>query len=138
LPCEGGSIRAVISTSNNQANPVALHDQIEAQTHSHLRDTCEWYSKRVEENPDSDELERYVNLIGHIVIRFPEEYFSNLLARAVQDKVTAEETYKRIASAAEQLSVDVRDLVDDIKAVTAERDLLRDLVIQYQSATNAD
>ena len=134
MPCENGNIRAIISTTSSGANPIALHDQIEAQTCTHLKDTCEWYSERVEENPDSDDLERYVNLIGHIVTRFPEEYYSNLLAKAVQDKVAANETYKRIKAAGDRLAVEVRDLIEYVGLITEERNLLRDLVVQYQAA----
>jgi hypothetical protein len=134
MPCENGSIRAIISTTANQANPVALYDQIEAQTKDHLTEVVEWYTERVKDNPDSDGLERYVNLIGHIELKLPEEYVSNLLARAVQDKVATIEASKRISKSANKLADQVQQMLVDMKSLTDERDILRDLVIQYQSA----
>jgi RNA processing factor Prp31 len=134
MPCEGGKVRAVISTTANQANPVALYDQIEAQTKDHLTEVVEWYTARVQDNPDSDGLERYVNLIGHIELKLPEEYVSNLLARAVQDKVRTIETSKRISHSADKLAEQLQQMLVDMQNLTDERDMLRDLVIQYQSA----
>ena len=139
LDSDDGRLRAVISTTEGAgAHPIALHDQIEAQTSAHLRAMTRWYMECLTEHPEADDLERYVNLVSHLAYVFPSNYLSNMLARAVQERGEIATMMEELKDDADELGKRVKRLIAALKEARSDRDALRELVIGYQAAAQAD
>ena len=128
-----GSIKANINVAGSGCNPIALIDQIEAQTNEHIKSLKEWYVERVEEHAESDGLEKFVNLTAEIYRSFPRAYIPNLLARAVQKIARDDELNEQIYEGTKKVREGFNELMREMDELRVQRDALRELVTRYQA-----